>query len=31
MLQRSIKNFHIAFGGVFVASMESAAMVKSIL
>jgi len=28
LLQRDIKNFHI-FGGMFVASMESAAMVKS--
>jgi hypothetical protein len=29
LLQRGIKNFRIVFGGMFVASMESAAMVKS--
>jgi len=29
MLQRGTKNFHIVFGELFVASMESAAMVKS--
>jgi len=28
LLQRGVKNFRIIFGGLFVASMESAAMVK---